>query len=292
MRIRTFTHVLLLVLGLTVSCAHGQFLPWNIPVNSSFRVGYLYGSQVVSSPVDPTGDTVQLDISFGFPVLSGAIEFSPISLLSVRLIGDVGVYGQQNIIYGPWWTVDTAPAAAEGLYSNVRPGYVGVEVAGMFDVWRPAGHRFGVVGGWRREYWWYDNGGISNQNGTAASRDDVTSTIPFLGLSAEMAYPGWRSTFEFLTSRFISKNINGSVRQPQNFGEYQCAVQDGVLLECRIQGLAPITSNLFLGLYGRYSYQNVAGGFDGQRNSIVTRSLDIHVVENTLTLALQLTMFF
>jgi len=46
MRIRTFTHVLLLVLGVTVSSAHGQFLPWNIPVNSSFRVGYLYGSQV------------------------------------------------------------------------------------------------------------------------------------------------------------------------------------------------------------------------------------------------------
>ena len=291
MRIRTFTHVLLLVLGVTVSSAHGQFLPWNIPVNSSFRVGYLYGSQVVSSAVDPVHD-VQLDISFGFPILSGALEFSPINPLSVRLIGDVSVYGQQNIIYGPWWTAPPVPTAPPGLYSNARPGFVGVEAAALFDVWRPAGHRFGVVGGWRREYWWYNDEGTNDVTAAVYSRDNVTSNVPFVGLCAEMAYPGWRSTFEFLTSRFIYKTINGSVSQLLNYGEYHCAAQDGVLLEARVHGMTNITDNLLLGLYGRYAYQNVSGVFDGLKDSVVTRSLDVHVVENALTLQLQLTLFF
>jgi hypothetical protein len=279
-----------------------EFLPWNIPINSSFRVGYLYGSQVVStfsdygsgvvkSAVDPYPD-VQLDISFGFPILSGAIELSPINRLSARIIGDVSVYGQQNIIYSPWWWAPITPGQPNGLYSNARPGYAGVEAAGLFDVWRSAGHRFGLIGGWRREYWWYNDEGTSDINASVGSQDNVTSTVPFVGLCAEMAYPGWRSTFEFLTSRFISKNINGSVRQPGNFGEYHCAAQDGVLLEGRVQGIAPITDNLFLGLYGRYSYQNVSGVFDSLSSSVVTRSLDVNVVENTLTLELQLTFFF
>ena len=290
MRIRTFTHVLLLVLGLTVSCAHGQFLPWNIPVNSSFRVGYLYGSQVVSSPSDPGPfNPVKLDISFGFPVLSGAIELSPISPLSVRLIGDVSVYGQRNIIYGFW--VQSSPAPP-GLYSNSRPGYVGVEAAGLLDVWRPAGHRFGVVGGWRRDYWWYNDEGTNDANAGVWSRDNATSTIPFVGLCAEMAYPGWRSTFEFLTSRFIYKTINGSLSQLNNLYQYQCSAQDGVLLEARVQGMTNITSNLFLGLYGRYTFQDVAGVFEAVSGSSVAGPVSVHVVENALTLQLQLTLFF
>ncbi|MFA6222389.1 MAG: hypothetical protein WC647_08735 [Desulfomonilaceae bacterium] len=288
--IRILAHVSLLIFVVMAPSVRAEFLPWNIPVNSSFRVGYLYGSQVVSSASDQySGNTVQLDISFGFPILSGAIELAPINRLSVRMIGDVSVYGQQNIIYGPWWTPTSG--APNGLYSDARPGYVGVEAAGLFDVWRSAGHRFGVIGGWRREYWWYNDEETSDMNASVGSHDDVTSTIPFVGLCAEMAYPGWRSTFEFLTSRFVYKTLNGSVRQNQ-YGEYHCVAQDGVLLEGRIQGMAPITSNLLLGLYGRYSYQNVAGGFDGLKDSIVTRSLDVHVVENTLTLELQLTFFF
>ena len=109
--------------------------------------------------------------------------------------------GQQNIIYGPWWTAPPVPTAPPGLYSNARPGFVGVEAAALFDVWRPAGHRFGVVGGWRREYWWYNDEGTNDANAGVWSRDNATSTIPFVGLCAEMAYPGWRSTFEFLTKR-------------------------------------------------------------------------------------------
>ncbi|MDR3603326.1 MAG: hypothetical protein P4L38_01735 [Syntrophaceae bacterium] len=117
MRVRIWAHVLLLILVVMAPSVRAEFLPWNIPVNSSFRVGYLYGSQVVStfsdygsglakSAVDPYPD-VQLDISFGFPILSGTIELSPINRLSARLIGDVSVYGQQNIIYGPWWAPNT-----------------------------------------------------------------------------------------------------------------------------------------------------------------------------------------
>ena len=49
MRFRTYTHVALLILGVMAPSVHAEFLPWNIPVNSSFRVGYLYGSQVVST---------------------------------------------------------------------------------------------------------------------------------------------------------------------------------------------------------------------------------------------------
>ncbi len=106
-----------------------------------------------------------------------------------------------------------------------------------------------------------------------------------------MAYPGWRSTWQFLASRFVSKEISGWVKQPNDYGEYHCSGQGGVLLEGRIQGEANITSNLFFGLYGRYSYQNVSGVFDAQSGS-GRHSMDVNVVENTLTLQLQLTYLF
>ena len=47
MRIRIWAHVLLLIFVVMAPSVRAEFLPWNIPVNSSFRVGYLYGSQVV-----------------------------------------------------------------------------------------------------------------------------------------------------------------------------------------------------------------------------------------------------
>ncbi|MEI7451329.1 MAG: hypothetical protein WCJ75_17100 [Desulfomonile sp.] len=302
MRIRIGAHVLLLMLAVTGSSVRAESPQWIIPINSSFRVGYLYGSQVVSTSSDYGSQVVSsssdpyynydvlLDISFGSPVLSCTIELSPISPLTVRIIGDVSVYGQQNTIYGPWW----APTSwtPDGLYSEARPGFAGVEAAGLFDIWRSAGHRFGVIGGWRREYWWYNNQGTGAENPDVWSRDKITTNIPFLGLQAAMAYPGWQSTFEFLTSRFISKTINGSVRQLQDFAEYHCSARNGVLLEARIQGMANMTNSLLVGLFGRFTYQNVSGVFDAFTNSSVKHSLDVHVVENTLTLELQLTLFF
>jgi hypothetical protein len=224
MRIRIGAHVLLLMLAVIGSSVRAEPSQWIIPINSSFRAGYLYGSRVVSSSSDPYYNyDVLLDISHGSPVLSGTMELSPIGPLSVRMIGEVSVYGQQNTIYGPWW----APTSRtpDGLYSEARPGFAGVEAAGLFDIWRSAGHHFGVIWGWRREYWWYNNQGTGAENPDVWSRDKITTNIPFLGLQAAMAYPGWQSTLEFLTSRFISKTINGSVRQLQDFAEYHCSAR-------------------------------------------------------------------
>ena len=84
MRIRIGAHVLLLMLAVTGSSVRAEPLPWIIPINSSFRVGYLYGSQVVSTSSDYGSHVydydVLLDISFGSPVLSGTIELSPFPL--------------------------------------------------------------------------------------------------------------------------------------------------------------------------------------------------------------------
>jgi hypothetical protein len=83
MRIRIGAHVLLLMLAVIGSSVRAEPPQWIIPINSSFRVGYLYGSQVVSTSTDSfgdPGDPVQLDISFGSPVLSGTIELSPFPL--------------------------------------------------------------------------------------------------------------------------------------------------------------------------------------------------------------------
>jgi hypothetical protein len=99
---------------------------WNIPINSSFRVGYLYGSQVVSTPTDPTGDPVQLDIVFGSPVLSGTIELSLIRPLTLQIIAELSVFGQRNIIYRSSWAPRSP--APDGLYSEARPGFVGAEI--------------------------------------------------------------------------------------------------------------------------------------------------------------------
>ena len=220
--------------------------------------------------------------------MSGVLEIFPFSRLSARLSADASVYGQQNIIYGSaWWAPSGAPA---GVYSNARPGFAGFGAAGLFDVWRPAGHRFGITGGWRGEYWWYEAGNTGNS--FVGAEDNVSSSIPFAGFYAEMAYPGWRSTWQFLASRFVSKEISGWVRQPHDYGEYHFAAQGGVLLEGRIQGEANITSNLFFGLYGRYSYQNASGVFDAQSQSAGRRPMDVNVVENTLTLQLQMTYLF
>ena len=270
MRLLKSIYGILLILAILASPVHAEFSPWNMRVSLAFRVEYLYGSQVTGTVSDygslNPDPNVQLDISFGFPIVSGAVEIFPFSRLSAHLSADASVYGQRNIIYGSaCWKPTSGPP--NGLYSNSRPGFAGFEVAGLFDAWRPAGHRFGVTGGWRSEYWWYEGGDI--ENGSVGAEDNVSSSIPFAGFFAEMAYPGWRSTWQFLASRFVSKEISGWVRQPSDFGEYHCAAQGGVLLEGRIQGEANITSNLFFGLYGRYSYQNVSGVFDEQSQRYV-----------------------
>jgi hypothetical protein len=136
----------------------------------------------------------------------------------------------------------------------------------------------------RSGYWWYEGRNTGNPN--VGAEDNVSSSIPFAGFFAEMAYPGWRSTWQFLASRFVSKEISGWVKQPNDYGEYHCAAQGGVLLEGRIQSEANITSNLFFGLYGRYSYQNVSGVFNVQTRLPQGHSMDVNVAENTLTLQL------
>ncbi len=78
MRLLKSIYGILLVLATMATPVHAEFSPWNMPVSSSFRVGYLYGSQVQGTVSDygslNPNPNVQLDISFGFPIVSGAVN--------------------------------------------------------------------------------------------------------------------------------------------------------------------------------------------------------------------------
>lgn len=297
MSFRAFICLTLLFL-LMASPVNAQPAGWNIMAKPSFRIGYLYGSQVASIVTDyGSSDSfrsfdppnVQLDISFGYLVLTGVVELSTGGPFSARLSADASVYGQQNMIYGSWWTSrNPAPYTPDGLYSGARPGYAAFEAAGQYDIWRYPGYSFGVTGGWRSEHWWHSWG--NNDSLSYGAGDNVTSSIPFAGLSAEMAYPGWRSTWQLLASPFIWKNVDGWVRDRVNSAEYQFPSQDGLLLEGRIEGQANVTDNLLMGIYGRYSYQNLSGIFDVVTSPVA--SWPVNVVESALMLQLQGTYLF
>ncbi len=75
MSFRAFICLTLLFL-LMASPVNAQPASWNIMAKPSFRIGYLYGSQVASIVTDYgssdeswTPKNVQLDISFGYLVL-------------------------------------------------------------------------------------------------------------------------------------------------------------------------------------------------------------------------------
>lgn len=262
---------------------------WGVPINASIGAGYLYGSQVISSEVDPTGDNVHVNVVFGFPTFSASLGIAPFNRLYFKTDVEFGSFGQQNVTFGPWWSPTSG--RPDNVYSNARPGYVGLEGSGVFEIGRWPGYRIGIVSGWRCDQWWYE-GLSTTDNYTSGHRNNTISNVPFFGFAAEMAYPGWRSNFELLTSRFVYETTQGSVHRAQQVGHYKCSGQDGFLFEARLAGQTNVATNLFLGLDGRFVYRTIPATFDGWKDSLMTRSLDVHIVENNLTLQMRLSISF
>jgi hypothetical protein len=142
---------------------------------------------------------------------------------------------------------------------DVVPDFTSWEAAGLYHLWSGYGYRFSVVGGYRQESWTFLGTPSDSTDVSLSLHDRFTSHIPFLALQTAMFYPWWKARFEVLGSPFMSKKVTATVRNGGTLVDFKGWADRGGLIEFSMEGTCALTSVLRLGLYGRYSYQELYG---------------------------------
>ncbi len=250
---------------LVMSCAlsaWGQVRPWPIDVDSSFRVGWLFGQQMVryADPLGAAGDRVKSELSPKVPILSGAIELTPFYRISGRVAGSLSVLEPHIRFYA---------GKADPSFDrwDVRPNFKQWEAAGLVHLWKSRGYRFSVVAGYRQEYWTYTGDPVEDAGTESWLNDRWTSHIPFMALQTSLFFPWWKTRFEVLGSPFMTKKVLAQVRNGSDFIEYDGSAPSGGLLEFTVEGTAAVTSLARLGLYGKYTHQELHGNATREQGS-------------------------
>ena len=144
-------HVLLLF-ALAVP-AHAQGLPRGLKFDSSWRAGFLFGSQTLKFKDKPEAGSDGYKVDFGPKValLSGMIEVTPIPRASGRVVGAVTVFeGGSSFFQQP---ADRAPGSTTRDVWDVVSDFGSWEAAGLFHMWAGPAYRFSFVAGYRNEIW-------------------------------------------------------------------------------------------------------------------------------------------
>jgi len=296
MRVYTRIVAILFILACTAAPLYAQMLPGNIAVDSSFRIEYLIGRQTlgreftssdqghfISTPPPPPyypqhPDPIdRLNIQYGasLPILEGVIEVSPFQSVSGRLVGSMSVLESIKgftIVSGPAWaSVSWADPYSnpqtfyysEELSTFIKPTFWSWEAAGLYHLSNGGGYRFSLVAGYRQELWRYLT--TIGQDDNSYLRDEFMSQSPFLGLQTAMFFPWWKARFEVLGSPFMTKKISHTARDQGYFQQLDGTWNKGGFIEFQTEGTVNITPSIWLGLFARYTYEELHGEARGTR---------------------------
>lgn len=277
-----------LVAGLLCGGAQAQWLPWNMSVDSSFRVGYLFGRQELrfdNAEMNPHG-RIRFEFDPGMPVFEGVCEFSPLRMFSARVCGTLGTRGAGLTATRPLGTDEGDPV---GVW-NISPDVKWWEAAGLFHVWKGAGYRFSLVGGYRQEFWRYR--GEPTHTETASYREEFTSHIPFIAMQTAISYPWWKARFEVLGTPVMSKQVVSNLYDGGVLvSSFDGWADNGGMIEMLMDGTVAITSRMRLGLYARYTFVELDGEATATIDG-VSGPQQLYVGENFGTFGLDLSMVF
>ena len=291
MRVYTRIVAILFILACTAVPLCAQMLPRNIAVDSSFRIEYLIGRQTLGREFldsnhghnfDPTLhrdpdpiDRLHIDFGPSLPILEGMVEVTPFRSVSGRLVGSLSVLESSG-----WFTLVGGPAPADivlfvptllgsaELANVIKPTFRSWEAAGLYHLSNEGGYRYSIVAGYRQESWTYRVDG--NQDDNSYLRDEFVSQSPFLGLQTAMFFPWWKARFEVLGSPFMTKKISHTARDSGHYQQLDGTWNKGGFIEFQTEGTVNITPSTWLGLFVRYTYEELRGEAKGTRRSPFT----------------------
>jgi hypothetical protein len=257
------TAVILFILVAAVSPVEAETLPWNIQVDSSFRAEFLFGHQILRhlDPSDPAKTRFVATYDPRVTVLAGTIEITPFPAISGRLAGSISVVENTGAQVR---TVDTviaqlAPFLPTDKWEwDVKPNFSSWEAAGLYHLWSGGGYRFSFTAGYRQDTWDYQ-GSPSNGAPDSPLHDSFSSHIPFIGLQTAMFFPSWKARFEVLGSPFMNMSVSNALQRGAFGLQFDGNLYRGGLVELQMSGDVGLSANVLVGLYGRYSYQELNG---------------------------------
>jgi hypothetical protein len=270
-------------------------MPANIGIDSSFRVGFLFGRNTIlykdALAVRSIPDTS--NATFGYwrmehgprlPLLSGTVEVSPFQRLSVRFAGSIAIATGSSLF-------EFTAEDPEATWWDVSPAFRHWEAAGLYHLWTGGGYRFSLVGGYRQEWWKFAGGPALYKERLNSFREDLDSRIPFFGLQTAVFYPWWKARFELRGSPFMTKHISAEVATAPRQVEYRGWADDGGMVEFELEATVMVTTNFRAGVHARYSYQELHGEttrYDGSGQ----RYQDVFATESFGLVGLNLTVVF
>jgi hypothetical protein len=255
-----------------VSSADAQSLPFNLGLDANIRMGYLVGQQALKGRseevVDPEFD-YRVNHDPSTVVISAIGEVSPVPFFSGRIGGLISVweYSTEQLREDAF----PDPSNANWLPWDVTPDLKSWEIAGLVHLSRGGGYRFSAVGGYREEFWNYS--GVPTDPGpdTRFMRDKFYNHVPFFGLQSALYFPWWKARFDVTGSWFIHQEILSKVQGSTGFVQYSGTLNNGGQVEVSVEGTAMLISNLRLGVFGSYKYQELQGHSIGIEDGPGTR---------------------
>ncbi len=244
-----------------------RFFPQRLEVDSSVRMEVLFGSQMLRSLDGDLGpvDVFKILYSPRLPVVAGSVEVSPYQLVSARIAGALSIL--ERDLSSTRGVVQSIPPDVSVEITPIsrwvtRPDYQSWEAAGLYHLHKGGGYRFSVLAGYRQSVWRYH--GELEQGGDSQLRDTFSSNIPFLGMQTAMFFPWWKARFEVLGSPFMKKSSTVSLRQGTVYSEQNVETDKGGLIEFRLEGTVSLHTNLWLGVFACYHYQELTGKSTGR----------------------------
>ncbi len=266
--------------------AQAQWLPWDMSVDSSFRLGYLFGRQEYrfDHPSMTSYGRVRLELDPSMPVFEGVCEISPLQSFSARLCGTLGGRGADLSATRP---VSTSLVG----HWKVSPDVRWWEAAGLYHICKGAGYRFSLVAGYRQEFWRYQGEG-QEMDPAASYREEFTAHIPFIAMQTAVSYPWWKARFEVLGSPFMSKRVSSEMYDDLNrSSSFDGWADNGGMIELLTEGTVAIGSRTRLGVYARYTFVEL----DGEATIVLGSTpypQQMYVGENFGNLGLNLSLIF
>jgi hypothetical protein len=212
---------------------------------------------------------LRLNFNPRLPVVSASCEISPFSILSGRIGGAIGVFEKEV---------------------EQTPDFRSWEAAGLIHLAGGNGYRFSLVGGYKQDFWQYKEKSVLPATSNVKYHSEFQSAVPFCGLQTAMYHPWWKARCEILGSWFMDTKIKSNNRN--NYpGNYLGYLNEGGIVEFRVEGTGRLMNNLRFGVFGKYSFQELLGPIAGPGDNGRT-NFDMRLNENMGSVGVNLNLVF